>query len=344
MAKKQSVLAILNILTEYSDEDHILTVKDIQNHLLNTYNLDLERRTIYSNINMLIQAGYAISGYDDNGKGYFLAEKQFDKGEVLLLCNAIHASHFISTKQSDKLIKKLLKTLSKHEAKEFNDNVYLPNNQKTNNTELMYNISLVSEAIRDKKMIKFTYNRYDNNKKLVPRREEPYIVEPRFIVYADSRPYLIATNKKYPDYVHYRLDRINKASLVEEKVSERKKNDAYEYAKNFLFMYGGDVETITFKCDTKVMDQMIDLFGTGLSVVPCNGDDEHFILHVQSSRQGAIFLAQQYLDSIEIIEPKNLRKEFLSFLEDKIKIYKKIGGNLWISINVDLVVMFMTQK
>ena len=51
--------------------------------------------------------------------GYYLQEKQFDKAEILLLCNAIHASHFISKKQSNRLIKKLLKTQSKYEAKEF---------------------------------------------------------------------------------------------------------------------------------------------------------------------------------------------------------------------------------
>lgn len=321
MAKKQSVLAILDILTEYSDEDHILSVRDIQNHLRQAYDLELERRTIYSNIQMLEDAGYKISKYDDNGKGYFLEEKQFDKGEVLLLCNAIHASHFISIKQSNILIEKLLKTLSKYEVNEYNDNVYMPNNQKTSNAELMYSISLISEAIRDKKMIQFNYYRYNQDKKLVLRREEPYKVEPRFIVYADSRPYLIATNKNHANYVHYRIDRIKGAFLLDERIAHRNRSDAYEYAKNFLYMFGGETETITFKCDNKIMDYMIDIFGSDLNIVPSGKD--HFILRALTSRQGAIYLAQQYLDSIEIIEPKSLRKEVLNLLEEKIKVYKK---------------------
>ena len=321
MAKKQSVLAILEILTEYSDEDHVLSAKDIQNHLKQTYDLDLERRTIYSNIQMLEDAGYVISKFDDNSKGYFLEEKQFDKGEVLLLCNAIHASHFISIKQSNDLIKKLLKTLSKYEADEFNENVYLANNQKTKNSDLVYNIFLISEAIRDKKMIRFTYNRYDQDKKLVPRREEPYNVEPRYIVYADSRPYLIATNKGHADFVHYRIDRINKASLLEEKVTHINKGDAYEYAKNFLYMFGGQTETVTFKCNNKIMDYMVDIFGNDLNISPSGND--HFTLRVLTSRKGAIYLAQQYLDSIEIIAPKSLRSEFLNLLQEKIELYKK---------------------
>ncbi len=96
--KKQSNMLLLNILKEYSDENHILSTKDLQKLLEAKYGVILERRTIYSNLEILRQAGYKISDVRDNGKGYFLEERQFDKGEVLLLCNAIHASHFISQK------------------------------------------------------------------------------------------------------------------------------------------------------------------------------------------------------------------------------------------------------
>lgn len=90
--KKQSNLLVLDILRENSDENHILSVKDIQALLEARYGLVLERRAIYSNLEILAQQGYEISDFKDNGKGYYLVSRQFDKGEVLLLCNAIHAS------------------------------------------------------------------------------------------------------------------------------------------------------------------------------------------------------------------------------------------------------------
>lgn len=98
--KKHIAFAILDILTTYTDEDHILTAREIMDLLKAKYNTEIERRTLYSNIDVLEQAGYVISKFDDNGKSYYLQEKQFDKAEILLLCNAIHASHFISKKQS----------------------------------------------------------------------------------------------------------------------------------------------------------------------------------------------------------------------------------------------------
>ena len=204
--KKQSNLLVLDILRENSDENHILSVKDIQALLEARYGLVLERRAIYSNLEILAQQGYEISDFKDNGKGYYLVSRQFDKGEVLLLCNAIHASHFISQKQSKKLIDTLLATQSKYDQKEFTDKVYMPNPQKTENKQLMFNVEIVSEAIRERRMLQFTYLKYGKDKKLVARRPEPYLVEPRYIVYADSKAYMIVTSPHHDGFTHYRLD------------------------------------------------------------------------------------------------------------------------------------------
>lgn len=320
--KKQSVLAVLDILITYSDENNILSAKEIMNYLKNIYNIEIERRTLYSNIDMLEQAGYIISKFDDNAKGYFLEERQFDKGEILLLCNAIHASHFISIRQSDRLINKLLKTLSKNERSEFKEKVYMPNNQKTINNELIYNIELVSEAIRDRKLIEFEYLTYNYNKELVNKREKTYKVEPRYIVYNDSKAYLIGTNKDYYNFVHYRLDRMHKAHLLDEKVKKLNNDtDAYEYAKNKLFMFGGERIKVIFKCHKDVLNHMIDTFGSEAKIKKL--DAEHFILTVYTYSQGAKYFAQQYLDAVEVLEPLQLRKEIKNDIEKALKLYKK---------------------
>ena len=145
----------------------------------------------------------------------------------------------------------------------------MPNQQKTPNAELMYTISTVSEAIRDKQVMKFTYLKYDKNKQLVPRREDPYYVEPRYIVYSDSRPYLIVTSKNHEGFIHYRLDRMKDCVVLNEKSRVLPKtSDPYEYARNKLFMYNGEIHTVTFKCKESVMDHMIDIFGSELLVIP----------------------------------------------------------------------------
>ncbi len=316
--KKHSTLAILEILKKYSDEDHILSVREICGYLENEYGLTIERRTLYSNIAILKNFGYDISDFEDNNKGYYLAARSFDKGEILLLCNAIHASHFISSKQSDDLIRKLLGTLSRYQRKEFSDKVYMPNPLKTPNKQLIYTITAVSEAIRDSRKMSFTYLRYDENRKLVPRRKEPYVVGPRYIVYADSRAYMIATSDNHPGFIHYRLDRIKDAMILKEKVKPLKNDrDAYEYARNKLFMYAGETGYVTFRCQNAVIDQMIDLFGTEANIMSADGDS--FFLRIRTSQTGALYLAQQYLDSIVIVEPEELKKRFRDNLQKAIE-------------------------
>ena len=320
--KKHSTLALLDILREYSDEDHILTAKQLQEHLQNSYGLQLERRTLYSNMDILEQDGIKISRYEDNGKGYYLEERQFEPGEVLLLCNAIHASHFISQNQSDAMIEKLLHTQSRYQRQDYRSNVYLPNNRKTENSELVYTIHLVSDAIREGKELRFTYLHYDVNKNLVPKRAKQYTVEPRYIVYADSRAYMIVTSKHHPGFGHYRLDRMKNAHMTDEKVIPMEKtDDAYEYAKNQLFMFAGPLERVQFLCHERIMDHMMDLFGTEVFVMP--KDEETFTITVSASRKGAKFLAQQYLESMEILEPEDLREEFLGELEEAANRYRK---------------------
>ena len=319
--KKQSNLLVLDILRENSDENHILSVKDIQALLEARYGLVLERRAIYSNLEILAQQGYEISDFKDNGKGYYLVSRQFDKGEVLLLCNAIHASHFISQKQSRKLIDALLATQSKYDQKEFTDKVYMPNPQKTENKQLMFNVEIVSEAIRERKMLQFTYLKYGKDKKLVARRPEPYLVEPRYIVYADSKAYMIVTSPHHDGFTHYRLDKVADAIILNEKSRKLPKDmDAYEYARNKLFMYSGEMETVTLRCDEKIMDQMIDIFGTEMNIA--FGDDGFFTINVKTSETGALYLAQQFMEYIEILNPVELREQFKANLKNAVKKYK----------------------
>ncbi len=319
--KKQIALAILEVLKKHSDEEHILSFREIASYLEQEYDLSIERRTLYANIAMLKEFGYDISSYDDNAKGYYLAPRRFDRSEVLLLCNAIHASHFISSRQSDDLIRKLLETQSRYEAKDFSDKVYMPNPLKTRNKQLLYTIDTVSQAIRENRKLSFVYLRYNDRKQLVPRREELYIVEPRYIVYADSRAYMIVTSENHPGFIHYRLDRIRDAQVMAERSRILKnKTDAYEYARNKLFMYAGEARTVSFRCKEKILDQMIDLFGPEAKIYP--DSEGSFLISVRTTDTGAIFLAQQFMDSIELLEPLELREQFRKILKDASRKYK----------------------
>ena len=58
--KKLSIIYTLEILKEFSDENHLLTQKDIAERIKQIYNMDCERKSIASNIDSLIDIGIDI--------------------------------------------------------------------------------------------------------------------------------------------------------------------------------------------------------------------------------------------------------------------------------------------
>lgn len=323
--KKLTVLAVLEILINETDEDHILSCRELLDKVEERTGVKMDRRTLYSNIQMLEDFGYSISRFEDNKKGYYLTERDFERSEITLLANAVHASHFIPNAASKTLINKLLATQSRYERQKFVRSVYLPNHRKTENQELFLNIDMICDAIRDNRMISFVYLTYDMNKNLRPRRTEPYIVEPRYIVYSEGRGYMIATSRNHPGFIHYRLDRMKSVKILKEKRTMLAQDqDPYEYSKNKLFMFSGDNITARVLCDASILSQMIDIFGKELRVIPAAG--ERFEAVINAPRTGILWLAQEYMDAMVILEPQDLRQEFTAQLKEVLKHYGEEPG------------------
>ena len=85
-------------------------------------------------------------------------------------------------------------------------------------------------------------------------------------------------------------------------------------------MYSGEKIEFTARCNMKILDYMIDLFGK--SVVIHKEDEEHFILRASSTRQDIIWLSQEYLDAMEILEPEEIRSEIGNHLKDSLARYQ----------------------
>ncbi len=320
--KKSGLLAVLEVLRENSDENHLLSRQEIIERIQENRGLTMDRRTLYSCINLLEEYGYDISDFERNGKGYALVNRTFSQVEILWLCNAIHACNFIPAKSSNELIKKLLNTQSSYVRKEYSNTVYLPNKRKTENHELFRNIERITEAIHSRCRISFVYMTYNTTGKLVEKRKERYVREPRYIVYSEGKGYLIVTDPKHPGFSHYRLDRMKHVLVMEEdKVAPLlKEQDPYDYAKNKLFMFAGRNVSATFRCSMYVLNQMVDLFGKDMHITKEN--DGSFLMTISAPEQGLIWLAEEYLDSIEIVSPGDLREKMRVNLRKALERYE----------------------
>ena len=312
--KKTSILAVYKVLEEFSDENHPLTRTEITDLIEKQYNITIDRRTLYRNIEMLINFGYDISDYNENKIGYYLKDRLFQHSEVLLLCNAVHASHFIPEKDSKDLVNKLLSSQSRHKRNDYFKNVYLPNNKKKDNKQFLLNIEQISKAINEKKVIKFNYTHYDMNKKLVNIRNDAYYRSPYFLVVNGDRVYMVGKGKNHDSLSHFRVDRMKDIELVDEYYLRLPKNlDAYAYANNKIYMYSGDETGVTLRCDKKALDVIIDTFGKDVMLAD---EGETFTVYTKCGKEDIVKFCLQYVESVDLLEPLSLREEIRKVLLD----------------------------
>lgn len=318
---------ILDILMEYSDRDHVLSIGRIQKMASDRSGTAVGRRAVTGSIEMLRSLGFDIVFVKDAMKqGYYLADggRLFDFGDVIMLAHEVHSSHFIPADHSEHLIQKLLSTRSIYERNQFREDVFLPNEFKTGNVNLKSNFISVYSAIKNRRVIQFCYLQYEYD--CIQHKKDNgriYTAAPRVLLEHDSRPYVLATNRDSDDFITYRLDRMIDVTLEDEKflpLTLEAEQDAYSVTRNKLFMFSGEDINATLRCRRRILDTMLDLFGTGVKII--NHTAEYFDLRVKAPERGLVLLAQQYLDVLYITDPEDLREKMREILREAMKNYQ----------------------
>ena len=180
-SKKIVLLWVLDILREYSDENHLLTYNDIKKKLFEKHNVDPNVKSIASNIDTLEAYGYEIIRVGN--KGCYLGYRDFEHGELIYLVDAINSSKMITYKQANDLIQRLTNNLSVYNRRKYQPIMKDENNIDLKNSSLFYVIEVLSEAIDSKKQVSFNYNQFTVDKKLKPKEDgKIYIINPYHLV------------------------------------------------------------------------------------------------------------------------------------------------------------------
>ncbi len=309
---RANAICLLEILKEYSDENNILQMKDIISKMNIIYGLTPDRRTIYSAVALLLELGYDISLYEENRSGYYLRSRDFELAEILLLTDAVYSFPFIPAKQSQDLIEKLQKQVPAPLRKKYKHLKVVRQDIKTNNKQIFYSISVLDSAVQNKKQVSFSYLQYGMDKKLYPRRKEPYVVNPYGMVYVNEHYYLICSMAGCENISFYRIDRIKDISVLENSCRRNQHNKIE--IKNAVYAFSGMPEDITICCDNIILSDVIDKFGINIKLQ--KKDEESFILKMSVPPRGIKFWALQYLPYAEVIEPQWLRDEIVESISE----------------------------
>ncbi len=331
--QKQKLLYIQKILLEKTDEEQGLTINEIISEL-DSYGINAERKSIYDDLRILETYGLDICSEKSKTVKYYIASRDFQISELKLLVDAIQSSKFITEKKSFELIKKVESLASENEAKQLQNQVVISNRVKTSNETIYYNVDRLHDAINKNRSVEFYYNQWtlslgSSEKLKLNRRRggERYKVSPFALCWDDENYYLIAYDEKNEQIRHYRVDKMEKIELTDNKRSgtdEFEKINLAEYSQSTFGMFAGEKVMVTLSVDNSLVGVIADRFGKNIFITADEENENHFLarVNVNISEQfyGWLFALG---DKVKIVSPDEIVNDFNEHLRKVSNLYKE---------------------
>ena len=281
--QKLKLLYIVKIFSEKTDEEHGISIQELIS-LLNKYEVNADRKTLYQDFEELRRFGLEIESYKDGRNVYYhLLSRNFELPELKLLVDSVQASKFITEKKSNELIKKLESLVSSYEAKQLQRQVVLTGRVKAMNESIYYTVDKIHDAINEDRQITFQYFQWNVKKEQELRHDGAwYHISPWALVWADENYYLIGYDGDNNKIKHYRVDKMLKLEITEDHRQGQqsfKEINLPNYSKGLFGMFGGNPTDVTLLCDNKLAGPIIDRFGKEIPMIPV--DETHFRTRVQ---------------------------------------------------------------
>ena len=100
------LLYLLKVLSEETDDNHGLTIKDL-NAKLSAYGISVDRKTMYSDFENLRLFGIDVLSEQVGRETYYhIGSRKFELPELKLLVDSVQSAKFLSARKSNDLIKK----------------------------------------------------------------------------------------------------------------------------------------------------------------------------------------------------------------------------------------------
>lgn len=323
--QKKKLLYIMQMFQKESDGDHPLNAAMIGDRL-SGYGIEAERKSIYRDIDVLIDFGMDIVRSPERKEGFYLASREFELPELKLLTDAVAASRFIPEKKAAQLVKKIEQLGSRYEAKQLQRQVVVADRIQTGNERILYAIDVIYNCIDNNYQMEFSYSEWTPEKKMRLRRNgRPYVVSPEFLLWDSEYYYLVAYDEQDRAIRHYRVDKIVNARGLEFPrggIEERAKLNKADYARKRFGMFAGEMRTVVMRCKKTLVGVMLDRFGTQIAIRP-EGEEEIVVrAQIEVSPQFYGWLTGMG-EGVCIQSPADVREEYRRYLEG---ILEQYGG------------------
>ena len=320
IAQKATILCLYEILKKYSDENHILSAEKIREKLKIIYDVDMERRAVYRNIEALRSMGIEIEGYRDNGEGYFLIDRDFELSEIRLLCDAVAASDMINEKSGKQIIGKLIETQSVFRGRMLQKTVFVKPEKKILGKQLFYNIDALNVAINQGCKVSVCLLEYGVDRKLTEVPNGNIVISPYVTLWAGGYYYILAKRELSEQLEHFRIDHMRDIVILERGVDMIFGGfDPGLYARKFILQHGEQREKYEIECEADLWQEIAEKFGNDAEVSRKNVRGMTVRITAVPSEMRRWVMTN--INRCEVVGPKHFRDEIQTEVMEAYKCY-----------------------
>ncbi len=334
---KMSIVRIIQVLLRESDKDHPLTQQEIMNHVEETYGMTVSRKSIGRNLSRLREAGIPVKCREVprmvNGKETRLSldwywDHVLSSDDLKCLIDLLYFSHLPAQQ-----IKQLAEKLKKLQICIFEDGKGCVKNLPAPSKAVDYEplLAMVSEAIREKKRLRFFYDHYEADGKkhhnYTPSGEDKrYDVSPYQLIASDGRYYLLGNQEGSEEISAFYVEMIAgleildaPARLQKQLESQAKEEKLSDFLMAYQGVHAGCLETCTFEADRRLMSDIVLDFGKAAHLVSASQDKVIVEVVVQTDALKAWTLKKA--PGAKILSPAYLVKEVREAAQELARLY-----------------------
>ena len=306
-------LQILEILRQYPDQEHLISMPELQ-AILEADDFPSNRRTVYRAIETLREYNYDIRyEFHKFYSGYYLVP-YFNEAEHFILSDYLNQQTTLSNQEISTIQTKLQHLASPYHSLKRRQNIH------TSNQEILSNIKLILHAIKHSYQISFYYFDYTISKeKKYRKNKKRYILTPYAVTSDEGKYYCVLYSEKYQSFTNYRIDKMETVRLIDQPVETIAFN-LEEHLQTSMKMYAGKAETITIKCTTDMASIILDEFGKQMIISEVN--DDYFILSLKTAITPTLLSwLLLFYDRVTVIQPAKLKEKLLTIANKVIETY-----------------------